>query len=45
MVAGLPLDRYYDGMENHLLVAVTETASRASIDLLAELLASEGGRK
>jgi glycine dehydrogenase subunit 1 len=45
VVAGLPLDRYYDGMENHLLVAVTETASRASIDRLAELLASEGVRK
>ena len=45
LVAGLPLDRYYEGMENRLLVAVTETASRESIDRLADALAEEGGRR
>ena len=45
IVAGLPLDRYYEGMENRVLVAVTETASRESIDRLADALAEEGGRR
>ena len=40
VIAGLPLDRYYAGMDNALLVAVTEKASRESIDNLAEALAA-----
>lgn len=43
VVAGLPLDRYYAGMDNALLVAVTETASRESIDRLVAALATIGG--
>jgi glycine dehydrogenase subunit 1 len=41
-VAGMPLDRYYPDMENALLVAVTEKATRAQIDRLAEALAARG---
>jgi len=43
IVAGLPLDRYYAGMDNDLLIAVTETASRAGIDRLVDALAAIGG--
>ncbi len=43
IVAGLPLDRYYGGMDNDLLIAVTETASRESIDRLVDALAEIGG--
>ncbi len=43
-VAGMPLDRYYPGMENALLVAVTERSTRADIDGLAEALAARGGK-
>ena len=43
IVAGLPLDRYYSGMDNDLLIAVTETASRESIDRLVKALAEIGG--
>lgn len=41
IVAGIPLDRYYPGMDNALLVAVTETASRAHIDALVAALAAD----
>jgi glycine dehydrogenase subunit 1 len=41
-VAGMPLDRYYPGMENALLIAVTERTKRESIDRLAEALAARG---
>ena len=41
-VAGVPLDRYYAGMDDALLLAVTETASRKSIDALVEALAASG---
>ncbi|NLW50779.1 MAG: aminomethyl-transferring glycine dehydrogenase subunit GcvPA [Candidatus Brocadiaceae bacterium] len=34
--AGLPLGRYYDGMERLLLVAVTERRSKRQIDSLAQ---------
>jgi glycine dehydrogenase subunit 1 len=41
-VMGMPLDRYYPGMDNALLVAVTERSTRADIDALAETLAAKG---
>jgi glycine dehydrogenase subunit 1 len=34
LVAGVPLDRYYPDLGDALLVAVTETASRETIDRL-----------
>lgn len=36
ILAGLPLDRYFPGFENSLLVAVTETKTKADIDRLVE---------
>ncbi len=36
--AGFPLSRYYDGMENSLLVAVTEKRTKQEIGMLAEAL-------
>ncbi|NQU39569.1 MAG: aminomethyl-transferring glycine dehydrogenase subunit GcvPA [Lentisphaerae bacterium] len=36
---GLPLGRYYPGMENYLLVAVTEKRTKAEIGHFAEVLA------
>ena len=36
--AGFPLSRYYDNMDNALLVAVTETRTREEIGILAETL-------
>jgi glycine dehydrogenase subunit 1 len=41
-VAGVPLDRYAPGMDNALLVAVTEKTTRAQIDGLAEALSARG---
>ncbi len=38
IAAGVPLGGYYPGMENHLLVTVTEKRSKAEIDLLAREL-------
>jgi glycine dehydrogenase subunit 1 len=38
ILAGLPLGEYYPGMENDLLIAVTEMRTREQIDRLAELL-------
>jgi len=35
---GLPLGRFYPGMENHLLVAVTEKRTRQEIGTFAEAL-------
>ena len=40
IAAGFPLGRYYKGMENYLLVAVTEKRTRAEIGVLAEALES-----
>jgi len=40
IAAGFPLGRYYPGMENYLLVAVTEKRTRAEIGVLAEALES-----
>jgi len=40
ILAGLPLGHYYGGMENDLLVAVTETRTKAQIDAFADALAS-----
>ena len=41
-MAGMPLDRYFPGMENALLVAVTEKTTRENIDRLAEAMAARG---
>jgi glycine dehydrogenase subunit 1 len=38
IAAGFPLGRYYPGMENYLLVAVTEKRTKYEIGLLAEAL-------
>jgi glycine dehydrogenase subunit 1 len=38
IAAGFPLVRYYEGMENCLLVAFTEKRSKSEIDLLAHAL-------
>ena len=38
IAAGFPLGRYYKGMDNYLLVAVTEKRTRAEIGFLAEAL-------
>jgi glycine dehydrogenase subunit 1 len=38
ILAGLPLGKFYPGMENCLLVAVTETRTKAQIDRFAEEL-------
>ncbi|MBM4164551.1 MAG: aminomethyl-transferring glycine dehydrogenase subunit GcvPA [Lentisphaerae bacterium] len=40
IAAGFPLGRYYEGMSNYLLVAVTEKRTRAEIGHLAEALES-----
>lgn len=37
-VAGFPLGRYYQGMDNHLLVACTEKTTPQSVGILAELI-------
>ncbi|MCK4998272.1 MAG: aminomethyl-transferring glycine dehydrogenase subunit GcvPA [Anaerohalosphaera sp.] len=36
--AGFPLSRYYDGMENSMLIAVTEKRTKQEISMLAEAL-------
>ena len=38
VVPGLPLSRYYPERKNELLVCVTETCTKAQIDLLAQSL-------
>ena len=38
MAAGFPLGRYYRGMDNYLLVAVTEKRTREEIGMFAEAL-------
>jgi len=38
IAAGFPLDRYYEGTENSLLVAVTEKRTKEEIDYLAHVL-------
>jgi glycine dehydrogenase subunit 1 len=38
--AGFPLGRYYEGMENYLLIAVTEKRTKSEIGRLAETLES-----
>ncbi len=40
MAAGLPLGRFYPGMEQYLLVAVTEKRTRFDIGMLAETVES-----
>jgi glycine dehydrogenase subunit 1 len=34
IIAGLPLDKYYSELENHYLICVTETSSKADMDIL-----------
>ena len=36
--AGFPLSRYYRGMDNSMLIAVTENRTREEIGMLAETL-------
>ena len=36
--AGFPLDRYYEGFENSILMAVTEKRTRREIDTFVEAL-------
>jgi glycine dehydrogenase subunit 1 len=38
IAAGFPLSRYYDGMENSILIAVTERRTKEEIGILAEAL-------
>jgi len=38
--AGFPLSRYYDGMENSILICVTEKRTKQEIGMLAEALES-----
>jgi glycine dehydrogenase subunit 1 len=38
ILAGLPLGGYYPGMENRLLIAVTEIRTKAQIDMLVDAL-------
>ena len=38
--AGFPLSRYYDGMENSMLICVTEKRTKQQIGMLAEALES-----
>jgi len=38
--AGFPLSRYYDGMENSMLISVTEKRTKQEIGMLAEALES-----
>ena len=38
--AGFPLSRYYDGMENSILICVTEKRTKPEIGMLAEALES-----
>ena len=38
--AGFPLVRYYDGMENSILISVTEKRTKQEIGMLAEALES-----
>ena len=40
IIAGLPLGRYYRGMENCMLIAVTEKRTKEEIGMLAEALES-----
>ncbi len=44
ILAGLPLGPYYSGMENDLLIAVTEVRTKAEIDGFAEALRSTLGQ-
>lgn len=34
IIAGLPLDKYYSELEDHYLICVTETSSKADMDIL-----------
>ena len=36
IIAGLPLDKYFSELENHYLVCVTETSTKADMDILVK---------
>ncbi|MGD8846481.1 MAG: glycine dehydrogenase, partial [Desulfobacteraceae bacterium] len=36
IIAGLPLDKYYTELEDHYLICVTETISKADMDILVK---------
>ena len=36
IIAGLPLDKYYSELEDHYLICVTETSSKADMDILVK---------
>ena len=38
VAAGFPLGRYYSGMENYMIVAVTEKRTKEEIDLYVKAL-------
>ena len=40
IIAGLPLDKYFPGFENHYLLCVTETSSKADLDILIKEVTS-----
>ncbi len=44
IIGGLSLEKFYPELKNHLLVCVTETANRASIDRMAEVCAESSER-
>ncbi len=44
IIGGLNLERFYPELKNHLLVCVTETASRAAIDRMVEVYRRLAGR-
>jgi glycine dehydrogenase subunit 1 len=36
MIAGLPMDDFYPELKNHYLLCVTETFTKADIDMLVQ---------
>ncbi len=44
ILGGVSLERFYPELKSHLLVCVTETASRAALDRMAEVWARGAGR-
>ena len=40
IIAGLPLDKYYHELEDHYLLCVTETSTKADLDILVKEVTS-----
>jgi glycine dehydrogenase subunit 1 len=40
IIAGLPLDKFYSELEDHYLICVTETSSKADMDILVKEVTS-----